>query len=66
MYTVTGRKIYEIRDTARQGFNKIPRDGWDGRDRDGDIIANGVYLYKVTVDDGSRKLEKIEKLAVVR
>ncbi len=66
VYTVTGRKIYEIRDIAQQGFNKLPRDGWDGRDWDGDLIANGVYLYKVTVDDGSKTLEKIEKLAVVR
>lgn len=66
VYTVTGRKIYEIRDFASQGFNKLPQQGWDGRDWDGDLIANGVYLYKITADDGSHKVEKIEKLAIVR
>ncbi len=66
IYTVTGRKIYEMNDFAVQGFNKIPAAGWDGRDWDGDIIANGVYLYKIVVDDGESRVEKIEKLAVVR
>ena len=66
VYTVTGRKIYEIRDFAEQGFNKLPREGWDGRDWDGDLISNGVYLYKIVIDDGTNKVEMIEKLAVVR
>ncbi len=63
IYTVTGRKIREIRDTAFNGFNRIY---WDGRDRDGDIIANGVYLYKLVVKDGKSEVKKIEKLAIVR
>ena len=63
IYTVYGRLIREIRDTARAGFNKI---AWDGRDEDGDLVANGVYLYKVVVDDGEKTLEKIEKLAITR
>jgi hypothetical protein len=66
IYTVTGRKIYEIREVVQQGFNRIPRDGWDGRDWDGDFIANGVYLYKIKVDDGTSTVEKTEKLAIVR
>jgi hypothetical protein len=66
VYTVTGRKIFEFRDSAFQGFNKLPRQGWDGRDWDGDLIANGVYLYKIVADDGTHQVEKIEKLAVVR
>jgi len=66
IYTVTGRKIYEIEDVAVQGFNKIPVAGWDGRDWDGDIIANGVYLYKIVVNDGENRIEKIEKLAVMK
>lgn len=66
VYTVTGRKIYEIKDVASAGFNRIPAQGWDARDWDGDLIANGVYLYKIVVDDGEKKIEKIDKLAVVR
>lgn len=63
IYTVTGRKIQEIQGIAQMGFNKIY---WDGRDWDGDLIANGVYLYKIVVDDGTTSVEKTDKLAVVR
>ncbi len=63
IYTVSGRLIQEINDIARPGFNKIY---WDGRDRDGDELANGVYIYKIVVDDGEKRVEKIEKMAVVR
>ncbi|NOX38156.1 MAG: type IX secretion system sortase PorU [Calditrichaeota bacterium] len=63
IYTITGRLIREITDVAYPGFNKIY---WDGRDEVGDVLANGVYLYKIIVDDGDNRLEKIEKLAIVR
>ena len=63
VYTVTGRKIQEIRGFAEAGFNKLY---WNGLDYDGDILANGVYLYKIVIDDGDHKVEKIDKLAVVR
>jgi hypothetical protein len=63
VYTVTGRKIQEFNEIARQGFNRIY---WDGKDWDGDIIANGIYLYKIVADDGEQKVEKIEKLAIAR
>jgi hypothetical protein len=63
IYTVSGRLIQEIETTATPGFNQIY---WDGRDRNGDILANGVYLYKLIVNDGERSIEKIEKLAIVR
>jgi hypothetical protein len=63
IYTISGRLIQEIETTATPGFNQIY---WDGRDRNGDILANGVYLYKIIVNDGERSIEKIEKLAIVR
>ncbi|MEL6820445.1 MAG: type IX secretion system sortase PorU, partial [Calditrichota bacterium] len=63
IYTIGGRQIQELNDLARPGFNKIY---WDGRDRDGDVIANGVYLYKIVVDDGEKVVEKREKLVISR
>jgi Peptidase family C25/FlgD Ig-like domain len=63
IYTVTGRLIQQLETVAQPGFNRLY---WDGRDRDGDKLANGVYLYKIIVNDGQRKIEKIEKLAVLR
>ena len=43
----------------RIGFNKI---FWDGRDNDGDIIANGTYLYKVYFTHEGRNYSEIKKL----
>jgi hypothetical protein len=66
IYTVAGRKIREIVVPSSQmkyDFNKIH---WDGRDEDGDLVANGVYLYRLVMKRGD-KVERItEKLAIVR
>lgn len=47
IYTVAGRLIKDLKIPYTDyniGFNKIL---WDGRDQDGDDIANGLYIYKV-------------------
>ncbi len=47
IYTLAGRLIQSLEQTsAGEPFVRIP---WDGRDRDGDVLANGVYLYKLIV-----------------
>jgi hypothetical protein len=66
IYTITGRLI--------KSFDNLvpPSDGynydylWDGRDDDGDIIANGVYIYKLVVRNENEQKEVIEKLVVLR
>jgi hypothetical protein len=52
IYTVSGRFIKELLRTNIT--DKYVMVEWDGRDNDGDAIANGTYIYKVTVksDDG--------------
>jgi hypothetical protein len=66
IYTVAGRLIHSL-ETVTGGdlFVRIP---WDGRDRDGDEVANGVYLYKVVARtlDGKYSSEALGKLAKVR
>jgi hypothetical protein len=66
IYTLAGRLIQSL-DAISPGepFVKIP---WDGRDRDGDILANGVYLYKVIVrtTDGQFGSEVLGKLSVLK
>jgi hypothetical protein len=45
VYTVSGALVTRIADApSAQGFNSVP---WNGRDQDGDSIANGVYLYRL-------------------
>jgi flagellar hook assembly protein FlgD len=46
IYTVAGRLIRTLRPgILPAGYNQVY---WDGKDADGDGLANGVYLYKIT------------------
>lgn len=63
IYTVGGRLIKEINYNPVIGLNKIP---WDGKDSDGDIIANGTYLYKLFAEDTSGKETAVQKLVILR
>lgn len=68
IYTVAGRLIRHIEQPFAQiGFNYIQ---WDGRDEDGDLLANGVYLYKVKakagVGDDIVSADAIQKLIISR
>lgn len=66
IFTVAGRKIKSIRLGPAEvniGFNRVD---WDGLDDDHDRLANGVYLYRVSVDNGEAKELVIEKIVVMR
>jgi hypothetical protein len=63
IYTVAGRLIKEIQAAVKVGFNQIY---WDGRDNDGESMANGIYLYKIILEDASRTETSIQKLAILR
>ena len=70
IFSVAGRLIREFEPfIAEIGFNIFP-ETWDGTDQDGDKLANGVYLYKLTATplsaSGNSKVEKIGKLIVAR
>ncbi|MFZ2324239.1 MAG: C25 family cysteine peptidase [Ignavibacteriaceae bacterium] len=66
IFTVAGRLIKEFnisQSELRIGFNKIP---WDGRDEDGDEIANGLYFYKVISKQNNEVMTVTQKLAKVK
>jgi len=63
IYSVAGRIIKEIVIPANVGFNQVR---WDGRDADGDYIANGVYFYRLLIKGDSEKHSDIQKLVVLR
>ena len=52
IYSLSGRLVNEFTEPARAGFTMIP---WDGRDRDGDAVANGVYYCKIRVKMAGEK-----------
>ncbi|MBI5464380.1 MAG: hypothetical protein HY966_05445 [Ignavibacteriales bacterium] len=66
IYTVAGRAIQELHvlsSTLHLGFNAI---GWDGRDREGSEIANGVYFYKIFYAMDGKTVDAIQKLAKIK
>jgi hypothetical protein len=51
IYTVRGRLIREFRRrSVGPGYVEIV---WDGRDSEGEMVANGVYYYKMSVTGGN-------------
>lgn len=68
IYTVAGRLIETLNNLP--GENEVNQIPWNGRDRDGDELANGVYLYKITATaellGKTLKDEHIGKLVIVR
>ena len=75
IYTVAGRCIRCIEGQCQAGYNKFPDEGWDCTDESGDMIANGVYLYKIIAKaqsspfvnlKGRSHLEVISKLFIMR
>ncbi len=66
IFTVSGRKIRELdvpMGWLQLGFNKVH---WDGRDDDGDEVANGYYFYRIQVQGGGKTASIIERLARIR
>ncbi len=66
IYTVAGRLIKELEDSNIS--DKFVKVNWDGKDADGNSLANGVYLYKLIVKTLDEKFNKefLGKLAIVR
>ncbi|MCJ7498525.1 MAG: type IX secretion system sortase PorU [candidate division Zixibacteria bacterium] len=48
IFTLSGRLIKILSGTGSPGFNSGVI--WDGRDEDGDKVANGVYIYKIMAE----------------
>jgi hypothetical protein len=49
IYTLSGRKIFEV-NPGEDRIGRQYRYRWDGRDSDGDPVANGTYIYKLTIE----------------
>jgi hypothetical protein len=71
IFTLSGRLIRTMSGTGSAGFNSGV--AWDGRDQDGDKVANGVYIYKIVAktrfnvngEDANKEAEAIGKAVVM-
>lgn len=64
VYTVSGRLVAVVPFAVGSADVVVP---WDGRDREGDRIANGVYLYRVQVEGTAGKARSdMQRLVVMR
>jgi len=69
VYTVSGRLIKTFKNLPTSvGYHEYPRTdlGWDCRDKEGYFLANGVYFYRITATKGNKKIEKTEKMAILK
>jgi Peptidase family C25/Interleukin-like EMT inducer/CARDB len=72
IYTVAGRLIQDLDFSSKVhiGINGYSSSSdnlyWNGRDRDGDEIANGVYFYRVVVSGNGQQAAATQKLVKMR
>ncbi|MCC7262776.1 MAG: T9SS type A sorting domain-containing protein [Candidatus Latescibacteria bacterium] len=60
IYDFASRKVRTlIAGERRAGGQNHASDTWDGRDDEGDPVANGVYFYRVELDSGQETFGKI-------
>ena len=64
IYTISGRKVKSmIERDHKLGFNRV---SWNGRDEYGNLLANGVYLYKLKAEINDQIINHIGRLAIYR
>ncbi|HEX7879754.1 MAG TPA: C25 family cysteine peptidase [Candidatus Eisenbacteria bacterium] len=64
VFSISGRKVTTLVGTTTVGRNTLE---WNGTDQKGDPIANGVYLYKLNIEDADgHQHATIDRLVVHR
>ena len=64
IYAISGRKVKTLTEASgNEGYNES---GWDARDDDGALLANGVYFYRIRAVAGEQTAQLLGRLAVLR
>ena len=64
---MTGKVVKSIRTLVQTEGTRNCAIDWDGRDEMGDMLGNGVYLYKLAVKSSEGLSDsKLEKLIILR
>ncbi len=63
IYTLAGRRVRAL--VRGEGGSALYQTAWDGRDDQGELVAPGLYIYRVAVEAGSGRAERLGPIAVV-
>ena len=64
IYTIQGRRVRTITEaSARAGYNE---ESWEAEDDKRRKLANGTYLYRMVAERDGKKVQRIDKLSIVR
>lgn len=67
VYTISGKLVKTISQTIDTKGFRVDGIVWDGLDEFGDLLAKGVYVYRVKIkNDLGETAEKTEKLVILR
>jgi hypothetical protein len=69
VYTVSGRLVKTFSNLpVGVGYHEYPRTlyGWDCKDDLGYSLANGIYFYRLVARQGNKKIEKMQKMAILK
>lgn len=61
IFTVTGKKVHTMQATGSKGFNAL---NWDGRDAQGDRLANNTYFVKISASLNGKSASRTERLVI--
>lgn len=67
IYDMSGRLVVRIKQSAYSDGYQIPEIYWDGKDANGGIVGNGIYVYKYEAETSKgEKSHIISKLMILR
>ncbi len=63
IYTLAGNRVRTL--GAGEGSSALYQAAWDGRDDQGELVAPGLYIYRIVVKAGSGGEERLGSIALV-
>ena len=63
IYTLAGNRVRTL--GAGEGGSALYQTAWDGRDDQGELVDPGLYIYRVVVEAGSGREERLGPIALV-
>ena len=59
IYDFASRRVRTLVRGEERSGSQNHGDNWDGRDADGEMVANGVYFYRIELDTGEQAFGKV-------